>query len=111
MTDPEVLKGGNSNRVIKEDNTVVRNVGAWSPFVHALLQYLTAAGFKESPVFIETIGDQERLTYFEGEVGNYPLKPYMQSEVILIESAQVLRRFHDLTQKFVIPQALASQLS
>ncbi|MBA3869054.1 MAG: aminoglycoside phosphotransferase family protein [Anaerolineae bacterium] len=111
MSDPEVLKGGNSNRVIKEGHTVIRNSGVWSPFVHALLTYLTTAGFKESPVFIETIGDQERLSYFEGDVGNYPLKPYMQSDPILVESAQVLRRFHDLTQKFVIPQHVALQLS
>jgi len=109
MNDHEILQGGNSNRVIKEANTVVRNMGAWSPFVHALLKYLTAAGFKESPVLIETIGDKERLTYFDGDVGNYPLKRYMQSDAILIESAQLLRRFHDLTQNFVFPVGIALQ--
>jgi hypothetical protein len=103
MSEQEVLTGGNSNRVIKEGNTVVRNAGASAPFVHALLQYLTAAGFKESPRFVETIDDKERLTYFEGDVGNYPLKAYMQSDSILIEAAQLLRRFHDLTQHFVLP--------
>ncbi len=101
MNEPEILKGGNSNQVIKEENTVVRNTGVWSPFVHALLNHLQAAGFKEAPVLIETTADKERLTFIEGEVGNYPLKPYMQTEGILIEAAQLLRRFHDLTVDFV----------
>lgn len=110
MTEPEILKGGNSNQVVKEANTVVRKMGAWSPFVHALLQHLTAAGFKESPVLIETMGDKERLTYFEGDVGNYPLKPYMQSDAVLVEAAQLLRRFHDLTQSFVMPENVTTLL-
>ncbi len=101
MNEPEILKGGNSNQVVKEANTVVRNTGAWSPFVHALLKHLQAAGFNEAPVLIETVGDKERLTFIEGEVGNYPLKPYTQSEYILIEAARLLRRFHDLTMDFV----------
>lgn len=95
---PEVLNGGNSNHVIKEANTVVRNMGAWSPFVHILLKHLADTGFTESPRLIETIGGKERLTYIDGEVGHYPLKPYMQSEATLVEAAGLLRRFHDLTR-------------
>lgn len=101
--NPEVLTGGNSNRVIKVGSTVLRDTGAWSPFVHALLHYLTAAGFTESPVVLEVSEKQERLTFIEGEVGHYPLKPYMQSDDMLVEVAQFLRRFHDLTQHFVVP--------
>lgn len=107
MNDLEILKGGNSNQVIKQANTVVRNTNAWSPFVHALLQHLQSVDFKEAPVFIEMVGDKERLTYIEGEVGNYPLKPYMQSESIMIEAAQLLRRFHDLTLTFIAPPEIA----
>ncbi len=108
MNDGEILKGGNSNQVIKEENTVVRKTGAWSPFVHGLLKHLQEAGFKEAPVLIETTADKERLTYIEGEVGNYPLKPYMQSEDILVEAARLLRRFHDLTVGIVKQSANAS---
>jgi thiamine kinase-like enzyme len=100
---PEILTGGNSNRVMKQGNTVIRNTGAWSPFVHELLRYLKAAGFSESPVLLEANESQEQLTFIEGEVGNYPLKSYMQSDEILIEAARLLRRFHDLTEKFVVP--------
>lgn len=101
--NPEILTGGNSNRVIKDGGTVVRDTGAWSPFVHALLRYLTAAGFSESPVVLEVGENQERLSFINGEVGHYPLKPYMQTDAMLVEVAQFLRRFHDLTQHFVIP--------
>ena len=108
MDQPEILKGGNSSQVIKEENTVVRNTGAWSPFVHALLKHLKEAGFKEAPELIETTADKERLTYIEGEVGNYPLKPYMQSDDMLVEAARLLRRFHDLTVEFVKQSVSAS---
>ncbi len=110
MSPHEILKGGNSNHVIKEDDTVIRDTGVWSPFVHALLKQLTAAGFKKSPVLLETTASKERLTYFKGDVGNYPLKPYMQSDNMLIEVAQVLRRFHDITQTMVIPSDATFQL-
>ena len=103
MGESETLTGGNSNHVLRQGQTVLRQTGAWSPFVHQLLRYLTAAGFNQSPVLLESSDSQERLTFFEGEVGNYPLKPYMQSDAILMEVAQLLRRFHDLTQQFVIP--------
>jgi hypothetical protein len=104
---PEMMQGGNMSRVVKDGRTILRSTGAWSPFVHQLLQHLTAAGFAESPVFIEQVGDQERLSFVEGEVGNYPLKPYMQTDQILIEAAQLLRRLHDCTQNFeVLPDAV-----
>jgi hypothetical protein len=110
MNDPEPLQGGNSNRVFKEGNTVVRTTGVWSPFVHALLQYLTTAGFKESPVFLGQFSNSERLTYFSGEVGNYPLKPFMRSDEMVVEAAQLLRKYHDITQHFVVPRFSVFQL-
>ena len=97
------LAGGNSNQVFKQGQTVVRQTGAWSPFVHALLGYLTAHGFTESPVLLEATPTHERLSFIAGEVGNDPLKPHMQSDGMVIEAAQLLRRFHDLTADFVIP--------
>lgn len=103
MDNHEILTGGNSNQVYKEGQTVVRQTGAWSPFVHALLQHLTSQGFKESPVLLEATPTHERLTFLAGDVGNYPLQPYMQTDGMVIEAAKLLRRFHDLTQAFVIP--------
>jgi hypothetical protein len=97
------LLGGNSNQVKKDGQTVLRKTGKWSPFVHSLLQYLTANGFQESPVFIESDDDIERLSYIAGDVGNYPLKPEMLSDTVVIDAAKLLRKFHDVTQDFVVP--------
>lgn len=102
--DVEVLKGGNSNQVRREGKTILRETGAWSPFVHALLRYLEANGFTEAPVLIETDDQTERLSFLEGEVGNYPLKDYMRGESALIDAAKLLRRFHDLTAHFPMPE-------
>lgn len=101
--ESENLTGGNSNQVRREQNTVVRQCGKWSPFVHQLLQFLTEHGFEASPQFIESDGIIERLTFIEGTVGNDPLQPSMLSDDILIEAAKLLRQFHDLTANFVIP--------
>lgn len=103
MHESERLTGGNSNQVAKQENTVIRSTGTWSPFVHHLLRYLTANGFQESPVLLESTGDQERLAFIDGEVGHDPLKPYMLSDDIVVEAAQLLRRFHDITQHVVLP--------
>lgn len=106
----EELTGGNSNHVIQDGNTVLRRMGPWSPFVQQLLEYLTASGFNESPVFLGTSGKQERLSFVPGDVGNFPLDPTMQTDTVLIEGARLLRRFHDLTQHFVVPRDAVFQL-
>jgi hypothetical protein len=111
MDKPERLKGGNSNQVMREGQTVLRKTGVWSPFVHALLTYLTAKGFKESPLLLETSSSHERLSFLEGEVGHYPLKAFMQSDDILVDAAKLLRRFHDLTAEFPIPANAQFQLA
>jgi thiamine kinase-like enzyme len=106
---PQILTGGNSNIVVKQGATVLRNTGAWSPFIHSLLQYLTTNGFTESPMLLEATETQERLSFIEGEVGHYPLKPYMRSDEIVMEAAELLRRYHDLTQHVVVPAGAVFQ--
>jgi thiamine kinase-like enzyme len=102
MDNSERLEGGNSNQVIKQGNTVVRQTGAWSPFVHQLLKHLQANSFEQAPVLLEATENSERLSFIEGEVGNYPLKPYMLSDEILVEAAKLLRHLHDITRDFVV---------
>jgi hypothetical protein len=99
---PNMLEGGNSNTVTKVGGTVVRKSGAWSPFVHELLRFLSENNFAEAPRLITTDGKTETLTYIEGTVGNDPMPVYMLSEDILVESAQLLRRFHDITEQFPV---------
>lgn len=102
-SEPQVLHGGNSNEVFLQNNTVIRKTGIWSPFIHQLLQYLTANGFDKSPIFIESNDTEERVSYIDGEIGHYPLKSYMMTDDMLIEAAKLLRQFHDITQNFIVP--------
>lgn len=104
MAEFEELTGGNSNQVRKHGNTVIRQCGKWSPFVHQLLKFLEAEGFKEAPAFIQSDGKTETLSFIEGDAGNYPLKAEMLSDDIVIEAGQLLRRFHDHTENFAIPE-------
>lgn len=103
MDNSEILNGGNSNQVIKEGKSVIRNKGVWSHFVHQLLQYLQEKGFKEAPIFLGQSDNQERLSFIEGEVGNDPLQPYMLSDDIVIQAGKLLRKLHNITQDFEIP--------
>lgn len=99
----ETLSGGNSNQVYRQGDTVIRQCGPSSPFVHALLQFLAEQGFKQAPRLLATDGTTETLTFLDGDVGNDPLKPDMLTDAVLAEVAQLLRRFHDVTQHFVVP--------
>jgi aminoglycoside phosphotransferase (APT) family kinase protein len=91
-----VLKGGNENVVVQVGDTVRRPVHPWTPAVHALLRQLEEAGFEEAPrVLGFDAQGREILTMIEGEVGNYPTTPEMQSERSLIAAAHMLRRYHN----------------
>ena len=99
----EMLSGGNSNQVYRDGNTVIRQCGPSSPLVHDLLRFLEEQGFEQAPKLLMTDGTTETLTYIEGDVGNDPLKPDMLTDAVLVEAAQLLRKFHDVTQHFVVP--------
>lgn len=103
--DEEVpLVGGNVNQVVRVGQTVRRPVGAWSTTVHDLLLYLERQGFEGAPHF-KGLDEQGReiLSYIEGEVGHYPLQPYMWHDETLVRVAAFLRRFHDLTANYKPP--------
>jgi aminoglycoside phosphotransferase (APT) family kinase protein len=110
MTDSQPLGGGNNTAVQRDGNTVLRACGPWSPFVHLVLRHLAAHGFHEAPVVIETTGSTERLSFIEGEVGNDPLKPEVQTEAVLIEAARLLRRLHDIGASLTVPPDAVFQL-
>ena len=50
MTQQEIpLIGGNTSTVVRVGDTVRRNVGPWTPAVHALLRHLEYVGFTGAP--------------------------------------------------------------
>ena len=94
----ELLTGGGINDVYRIGQTVRRPVGPWSPRVHGLLRHLRERGFTGAPDF-HGIDDEGRevLTFFPGEVANYPLSPAARSEEALVSAARLLRAYHDAT--------------
>jgi Ser/Thr protein kinase RdoA (MazF antagonist) len=105
-TDEQPLDGGNISQVVRIGDTVHRQVNHWSHAVHGLLRHLERQGFDGSPRFI---GIDERgreiLTYIPGEVGAYPLPPYMWSDATLTDAGRMLRRLHDATVTYAPPNA------
>jgi hypothetical protein len=98
------LHGGNVSTVVRVGDTVRRNVGPWTPSVHALLRHLEYVGFTGSPL---ALGMDERnrevLSYVEGECGEYPLKPHWVTDEALVTVATMLRMFHDAQYGFAPP--------
>lgn len=106
------LAGGNNSSVVRVGETVRRVIGSWSSAVHALLLYLQAQGFSGAPRFLGLDGQgREILTFVEGEVGNYPLAHYMWSDEALVEAALLIRRYHDATVGFVVPEEASWQIA
>ncbi len=53
------------------------------------------------------IGDgQERLSFLEGEVANYPLPDWLWSETILGDCGRFLRGLHDASLGLALPEAI-----
>ena len=47
--EEQVLAGGKGGGAVRIGNTVRRQVGPWTPAVHALLHYLEEVGFTGAP--------------------------------------------------------------
>lgn len=92
------LAGGNVSTVVRAGDTIRRPLHPWSEAVHGLLRHLEAQGFDGAPRFLG-VDDRGReiLTYVAGEVGAYPLPPFMWSDEALTGAARLLRRLHDAT--------------
>lgn len=105
MQGEEVLPGGNTNVVVRVGDTVRRQLGHWTPAVHALLAHLTSVGFTDAPA-VRGIDDQGRevLSYVIGEAGLLdpcdPLPPWFRTTEACIAIGDWLRRFHDAQRGF-----------
>lgn len=91
------LRGGRlTPGIVRIGNTVHRPPKQNSAFAHELLLFLEDQGFGFAPRFLGT-DEQGRdiLTYLEGKTwpGNGSTLP----DELLVQAAQVIRRYHDLT--------------
>lgn len=98
----EVLPYGFVSSPVKVGNTVRRQTGAWTPTVHALLDYLRQHGFAYSPL-VQGIDGQGReiLSYIPGDAAIRPWPPVLLKGDGLAQAAYLLRKYHDLVEGFV----------
>ncbi|MCT4779611.1 MULTISPECIES: aminoglycoside phosphotransferase family protein [Exiguobacterium] len=100
----ERLTGGNVSDVSRVGETVRREQKPDSDRIHRLLHHLEKRGFTGSPRFLGIDAqNREIVSFIEGEAGNYPLQPYMRSDVVLEETARLLRAYHEAVADFPIP--------
>jgi hypothetical protein len=103
--DEVVLHGGNTNVVVRVGATVRRTSGAWTPTIHALLRHLESEGFDAAPraLGLDDRG-REMLSYIEGTAVHYPMPSYVWADSTLTDVGRLLRRYHDLTVDFSVPE-------
>lgn len=92
------LPGGFVNRVVRAGDTVRRDLGSRSDFVHALLRHFEHHGWAGAPrlLGVDEHG-REILTYLDGYVPwQFPAERVDSAES-LVRAAQLVRQFHDLT--------------
>jgi hypothetical protein len=98
------LTGGRvTHGIVRIGATVRRSQKANSPFVHELLLFLERQGFCEAPKFLG-IDEQGReiLSYIEGHT--LPGSGYKLSDGLLVSTASLIRRLHDLTAGSALAQ-------
>ena len=100
--EEEELAGGNVTRVARIEGNVHRDVGPWTPVVHALLAHLERAGFDGSPRVLGFDDDgREVLTYIEGEPGSLQFPRALLRADALTAFGRFIRAFHDAAAGFV----------
>lgn len=99
--DEEVLAGGNMAPVVRVGDTVRRQVGPWTPAVHALLRHLDAWPGAPRVLGVDERG-REILEHVEGEV-QWPTMRALRTDDGLARAAALLREYHDLVESFVPP--------
>jgi hypothetical protein len=101
------LKGGLITSVVRVGNTVRRQIGPWSPAIHALLRHFEALGVEGVPRLLGV--DQrgrEILGYIEGAVPT-GADPELVTDEALVDVGQLIRRLHDATATFTLPEGVA----
>jgi hypothetical protein len=104
------LSGGRmTSGILRRGDRLLRPMGPWSPAVHEYLRHLEAAGFEGSPRLLGIEGDQEVLTFIDGDVAMDPhwqpghgnrLPPYARTEVALLGAAELIHKLHTAASGF-----------
>lgn len=98
------LPGSGVAPVSRVGRTVRRQVGPWTPAVHALLRHLEDVGFDGAPRVLG-LDEQGRevLTFIEGEDGHHARRAALHDDPTLAAVGRLIRRYHDAVAGFVPP--------
>jgi len=93
-----------------DEGRVYRTSGSWTAQVHKFLRFLREQGFDQAP---EPLGFDaqglEILSFVSGNTYDYPLPQDAKSKTALISAALLLRKFHDVSQKFLTENKSSDQ--
>jgi hypothetical protein len=105
--EEQLMAGGNAGGAVRIDSTVRRQVGPWTPAVHALLHYLEEVGFTRAPraLGIDEQG-REVLSFLAGNTvaDQRPWPPWVHSDDALVQVARWLRNYHLAVAGFQPPK-------
>jgi hypothetical protein len=101
-----MLDGGNMNAVRRVGSSVHRVAGPWTPTVHRYLRYVADHGIDWAPEPRGIVGDEEVLSFLEGEVPVYPLPAWVWADSVLVDGATRLRKLHDASIGFALDDAV-----
>jgi aminoglycoside phosphotransferase (APT) family kinase protein len=89
---------------VRVEETVRRPAGPWTPAVHALLDYLEAAGFRAAPRALGSDAEgREVVSYAAGDVVWPDHFELLESDDALAEIAQLIGHYHELATTFAPP--------
>ncbi|MCB9497405.1 MAG: aminoglycoside phosphotransferase family protein [Fibrobacteria bacterium] len=83
----------------RRGKVVFRKATSATPTLHRLLHHVRKRGIDWVPEPLGTEGDEERLTFLEGEVP-HGMPSWIWSPEVLVEVAGKLRQWHDATRDF-----------
>ena len=102
MIQKDVLHGGRKGKISKEEDKVIRPGNKWTSHVQSFLSFMHENGFNNipKPYGINESG-MEMVSFVDGTVYNDCLPNEILTDEILVEVAKLLRRFHDIGEKYV----------
>jgi hypothetical protein len=105
MAEVEMAGGiANAGAVTRDGGHVLRPSNPHTPTIHTFLRFLREEGFTgaSNPIGVDPDG-RERLEYIAGDVAVPPYPAWAQTTMALATAAALLRRFHDVSARYVPP--------
>jgi hypothetical protein len=113
-SEERMPQGRSGTKVWRSGRGVHRTTGPWTSTVHTFLRHLETVGFAGAPrVLGMDDAGREVLSFIDGDVladptwqpgQPTPWPEWAQSEECLVESGRLLRRLHEASRTFVLPQ-------